>query len=64
VTGFDPEEGEGAAGVQRPLGWYSTGFDLKVPATTAVFSGQIQGNSVFRSQIRLRLQPRQGLSAA
>ena len=49
VTGFDP-----AATAASPMGWYSAGFDLKVPATTAVFSGGIHGHSLFRSQIRLR----------
>ncbi len=58
VTGFDPGDiSEAASSPQPPpraLGWYSTGFDLKVPATTVVFSGRIRGNSLFRSQIRLR----------
>ena len=67
VTGFDPMEagraaiGSGAPSL-RPLGWYSTGFDLKVPATAAVFSGRIHGNGVFRSQIRLRLGQPSGAS--
>lgn len=56
VTAFDPAEAEVASSPEPPraLGWFSTGFDLKVPATTAVFSGQIHGNSLFRSQILVR----------
>jgi hypothetical protein len=54
VTGFDPAEGE-AISLEplRPLGWYSNGFDRKVPATTVVFSGRVHGNSTFRSEIRI-----------
>ena len=40
VRGRDPRQGGG-----RPLGWVSSGFDLKSPATTAVFSGRIRGNT-------------------
>jgi hypothetical protein len=53
-AGGDREGQEGPNEAPAPLGWYSAGFDRKVPATTVVFSGRIRGNSVFRSQIRLR----------
>jgi hypothetical protein len=33
--------------------WFSAGFDTKVPATTAVFGGQIAGNAIFRSELRI-----------
>jgi len=33
--------------------WFSDGFDRKQPATTAVFSGSIAGNTQFRTQIRI-----------
>lgn len=33
----------------RPLGWFSTGFDLKVATTTAVLAGEIRGNARFRT---------------
>jgi alkylhydroperoxidase family enzyme len=38
---------------KSPLGWYSTGFDVKVPTTTAVFSGKIRGDTMFRSEVRI-----------
>ncbi len=36
-----------------PLGWFSSGFDVKIAAPTAVFAGQIRGDTRFRSDIRL-----------
>jgi hypothetical protein len=39
--------GRGAPGP----GWYSTGFDVKVPTTTAVFAGAIHGEVVFGTEI-------------
>ena len=33
--------------------WYSGGFDRKVPATTAVFGGQIAGTSIFRTELKI-----------
>jgi hypothetical protein len=33
--------------------WYSDGFDRKVPATTAVFGGQVAGNAIFRTELRI-----------
>ena len=48
ARGRDPtEEGE------RPLGWFSSGFDLKVPATTAVFAGRIRGDTRLESRLRI-----------
>jgi hypothetical protein len=38
----------------RPLGWVSSGFDLKVPATTAVFAGDIRGNTRLESRLWIR----------
>jgi hypothetical protein len=38
---------------EPPLGWLSAGFDTKVPATTAVFGGQIAGNAIFRTELRV-----------
>lgn len=40
---------------ERPLGWVASGFDLKVPATTVVFAGDIRGNT--RLESRLIVQP-------
>jgi hypothetical protein len=34
-----------------PLGWYSSRFDVKSPAPTAVFTGSIQGNAVFSTSV-------------
>ncbi len=34
-----------------PLGWYSSCFDVKSPAPTAVFAGSIQGNAVFSTNL-------------
>ena len=39
---------------ERPLGWLSSGFDLKAPATTAVFSGRIHGETRLDSLLRIR----------
>jgi hypothetical protein len=38
----------------RPLGWFSNGFDLKSPATTAVFAGGIRGDTRLESRLRIR----------
>ena len=48
VSGRMPERGE------RPLGWVSSGFDSKSAATTAVFAGDIRGNSRLESGVRIR----------
>ena len=48
VRGRGPERGE------RPLGWVSSGFDVKAPATTAVFAGRIRGNTRLDSRLRIR----------
>ena len=48
VSGRTAERGE------RPLGWFSSGFDLKAPATTAVFAGRIRGDSRLESRVRIR----------
>jgi Heparinase II/III-like protein/Heparinase II/III N-terminus len=39
------------------LGWVSSGFDLKAPATTAVFAGRIRGNSRLESRLRIVRRP-------
>jgi hypothetical protein len=39
---------------ERPLGWVSSGFDLKVPATTAVFAKHIRGDTRLESRLRIR----------
>jgi hypothetical protein len=36
---------------QPPLGWYSSGFDQKSPATTALFAGAIRSNAAFHTHI-------------
>jgi hypothetical protein len=42
------------SGCERPpLGWYSEGFDVKSPATTARFAGEIRGNAVFRTCLEI-----------
>jgi len=46
---------------ESPLGWYSTGFDRKVPAPTAVFSGEIRGNAVCRTDVRIEQDERPGM---
>ena len=47
-----------AQGGARPLGWVSSGFDLKAPATTAVFAGHIRGDTRLQSRLRiLRSRP-------
>jgi Heparinase II/III-like protein/Heparinase II/III N-terminus len=38
---------------EPPLGWFSKGFDVKEPAPTAVFSGQIQGNAILRTTVAI-----------
>ncbi len=38
----------------RPLGWVSSGFDLKAPATTVVFADRIRGNTRLESLLRVR----------
>ncbi len=48
VNGMDPlPDGQG------PLGWFSSGFDVKAPATTAVFAGQIRGTTRLATDIRI-----------
>ena len=39
---------------QPPLGWYSSGFDLKLPAPTVVFAGTIDGNVAFHTVMDIR----------
>jgi hypothetical protein len=39
---------------QPPLGWYSSGFDLKLPAPTVVFAGAIDGNAAFQTSMDIR----------
>ena len=39
---------------ERPLGWVSSGFDLKAPATTAVFACRIHGDTRLESRLRIR----------
>ena len=39
---------------QPPLGWFSDGFDVKLPAVTAVFAGDIRGNAVLRTNVSIR----------
>jgi hypothetical protein len=41
----------------RPLGWVSSGFDLKAPTTTAVFSARILGDTRLRSRLRIQRPP-------
>ena len=41
-----------------PLGWYSSGFDVKSPAATAVFAGAIRGNAVFSTNMDINREPR------
>ena len=48
--------GPGDAG-ERPLGWVSSGFDLKAPATTAVFAGRIRGDTRLEARLRIRRRP-------
>ena len=42
---------------ERPLGWVSTGFDLKAPATTVVFAARIAGDTRLESRLRIRRPP-------
>ena len=39
---------------QPPLGWYSSGFDLKLPTTTVAFTGAIEGNAAFHTSMDIR----------
>jgi hypothetical protein len=39
---------------EPPLGWFSNGFDVKSPATTVVFKGEIQGNAVLRTSVAIK----------
>lgn len=39
---------------QPPLGWFSDGFDVKLPAVTAVFAGEIRGHTVLRTNISIK----------
>jgi Heparinase II/III-like protein/Heparinase II/III N-terminus len=51
VRGREPGRGgECGAG---PLGWVSSGFDLKAPATTVVVAGHIRGDTRFQSRLRI-----------
>jgi Heparinase II/III-like protein/Heparinase II/III N-terminus len=38
---------------EPPLGWFSDGFDVKQPAPTAVFAGEIQGNTILRTSVSI-----------
>jgi len=38
-----------------PGGWFSPSYDVKVPATTATASGNIQGSTSFVTEIRIEL---------
>jgi hypothetical protein len=38
---------------QGPLGWFSNGFDVRVPTATAVFAGQIRGTTRLRTDVRI-----------
>jgi hypothetical protein len=40
-----------------PLGWYSSGFDAKSAATTAVFAGTIRANTTFTTALEIARQP-------
>lgn len=42
---------------ERPLGWVSSGFDLKAPATTVVGVGRIRGNTRLEARLRIRRRP-------
>ena len=46
--------GRAPGGGERPLGWASSGFDSKVAATTAVFAGDIRGDTRLESAVRIR----------
>jgi Heparinase II/III-like protein/Heparinase II/III N-terminus len=52
VRGQTPER----AG-ERPLGWVSSGFDVKAPATTPVFAGRIRGDTRLESRLQIRRPP-------
>jgi len=49
-------DGQRVGDGERPLGWVSSGFDLKAPATTAVFAGRIRGDTRFQSRVQIRRQ--------
>jgi hypothetical protein len=36
-----------------PLGWFSESVDVKSPTTTAVFRGEIRGNTMFRTSVQI-----------
>jgi hypothetical protein len=38
---------------EPPLGWYSSRFDVRSPATTAVFLGTIRGNAAFSTLVTI-----------
>jgi uncharacterized heparinase superfamily protein len=38
---------------EPPLGWFSDGFDVKHPAPTAVFAGEIHGNTTLRTSVSI-----------
>ena len=50
VRGLVPERDTAA----RALGWVSSGFDLKTPATTASFAARISANTRLESRLRIR----------
>jgi hypothetical protein len=37
-----------------PLGWFSDGFDVKKPAHTAIFAGEIRGNALLRTSVSIK----------
>ncbi|MFI4884572.1 MAG: alginate lyase family protein [Steroidobacterales bacterium] len=39
---------------EPPLGWVSSGFDLKAPATTVVFARRIRGDTRLEARLRIR----------
>lgn len=49
--------GRTAEGGGRPLGWVSSGFDLKAPATTVVVAGRIRGDTRLQSRLRILRRP-------
>ena len=39
---------------ERPLGWVSSGFDVKAPATAAIFAGPVNSDTRLQSRLRIR----------
>ncbi len=59
VNGMEPlPDGQG------PLGWHSSAFDVKQAATTAVFAGQIHGDSAFRTGLRIAFEDQRCLNSS